>query len=230
MSSIIDGQLALRLGLASKALPQMGLEAFIKHLMNELGEPLSEKKLRSLNPKKLYQSLIGVERDIERGQSNQAYAILTSSEVSKMEAPVLPENTKVMGPKIRVAVSSNNQEQLDGHFGSCLRFLIYEVNGRGYKLVEVRPVCTDDTGLSRTDYLIELIKDCHMLSTLSIGGPAAAKVVRADLLPVKQKAVSAVSEVLEPLVEVIANNPPPWMQKILTEQEGCHECGCGCEA
>ncbi|MEI6894129.1 MAG: NifB/NifX family molybdenum-iron cluster-binding protein [Colwellia sp.] len=229
MNTAITEQVALRLGLAAKAVPQIELKAFVNELISKLGQPITEKKLRSLNPKNLYQTLMKVERDIERGQSNQVYAILTSAEISTMKAPDLPSGSEantlgIDGPKLRVAVSSNNNEQLDGHFGSCLRFLIYEVNGTQWQLVEVRPVITDKTGLSRTDYLVSLIKDCHILSTLSIGGPAAAKVVRADLLPIKKDLPSNIEDVLQPLAEVIHNNPPPWMKKILKEQENKDEC------
>lgn len=224
MSTTITEKVALRIGLAAKAVPQISLKKFINELMNELGQPVTEKKLRSLNPKKLFKLLSTAERDIERGQSNQAYAILTSTEITTMQAPELPESTELAGPKLRVAISSNNNEQLDGHFGSCLRFLIYDVNGLEWQLADVRPVATHDTGLSRTDYLVALIKDCHMLSTLSIGGPAAAKVVRADITPVKKTQPVAAEDILKPLTEVINTTPPPWLAKILEEQETADAC------
>lgn len=224
MSTEITENVALRLGLAAKAIPQLALKQFVIALTNELGQPVTEKKLRSLNPKKLFTLLSAAERDIERGQSNQVYAILTSAEITTMEAPELTDAPSIEGPKLRVAVSSNNDEQLDGHFGSCLRFLIYEVSANQIQLIEVRSVATSEMGLSRTDYLIDLIRDCHILSTLSIGGPAAAKVVRADLLPIKQAKPCASIDVLTPLSQVISNTPPPWMTKILAEQEKACEC------
>lgn len=226
MKPVIDEQLALRLGLAAKAIPQIPLKKFIDHLINELGAPLSGKKLRSLSPKKLHQSLINKERDIERSQSNQVYAVLTNEDITDMSPPEVPAAKKLCGNKLRVAISSNNQEQLDGHFGSCLRFLIYEVNATKFNLVDVRPVVSTESGLMRTDHLIELIKDCHILMTLSIGGPAAAKVVRADIHPVKHAAPCNHEQVLNPLSDVIAGTPPPWIVKIFEKEESHHECSC----
>ena len=219
MSTEITENVALRLGLAAKAVPQLTLKQFVIALTNELGQSITEKKLRSLNPKKLFQLLSSIERDTERGQSNQVYAILTSTEITTMQAPELSVKPSIDGPKLRVAISSNNDEQLDGHFGSCLRFLIYDVNNDGWKLEEVRAVATDESGLLRTDYLVNLIKDCHVLSTLSIGGPAAAKVVRADITPIKKSLPCAANEVLTPLIKVIKTTPPPWLAKILAKQE-----------
>lgn len=226
MKPVIDEQLALRLGLAAKAVPQIPLKKFIEHLINELGEPLSEKKLRSLSPKKLHQSLISQERDIERNQSNQVYAVLTNDTITDMSAPEVPPNKNLFGRKLRVAISSNNKEQLDGHFGSCLRFLIYEVNATTFHLVDVRPVVSTESGLMRTDHLIELIKDCHLLMTLSIGGPAAAKVVRSDIHPVKHTKPCSNDEVLKPLTAVIGGTPPPWIVKIFEKEEAHHGCNC----
>lgn len=224
MSSAITEQVALRLGLASKALPQLSLPKFINSLIEQLGQPLTEKKLRSLTPKKLFQHLVQQDRDVERNQSNQVYAILTNSEIATMQAPSLPDMPILKGPVLQVAVSSNNDEQLDGHFGSCLRFLIYQVNSTAWQLVDIRPVITDNTGLSRTDDLVDMIKDCHMLATLSIGGPAAAKVVRADITPVKKAQAMSTDTLLAPLTQVIANNPPPWLNKILYPKESCYGC------
>ncbi|MGL1959295.1 MAG: dinitrogenase iron-molybdenum cofactor biosynthesis protein [Colwellia sp.] len=219
MTPVLDEQLALRLGLAAKAVPTIALKNFIKQLISQLGEPLSEKKLRSLSPKSLYQSLIQQNRDIDRGQSNQALAILTNKTIASMEAPEVEDKALLTGPKIRVAITSNNDEMIDGHFGSCLRFLIYEVNDKTWQLVEVRPVCCSENGLARTDYLVTLLHDCHVLATLSIGGPAAAKVVRANIHPIKRPLPQPSKEVLSPLQQVISNTPAPWLQKILDEQE-----------
>lgn len=224
MSTEITESVALRLGLAAKAVPQISLKKFIHELINELGQPVTEKKLRSLNPKKLFNILSTADRDIERGQSNQVYAILTSADITTMKAPELPESIEVKGPKLRVAISSNNNEQLDGHFGSCLRFLIYDVNETEWKLVDIRAVATDESGLLRTNYLVDLIRDCHVLSTLSIGGPAAAKVVRADITPIKKLQPTSVDEILKPLTDVIRTTPPPWLAKILEKQETADAC------
>lgn len=223
MNQVLDDKLALRLGLAAKALSKISLKNFIEQLIVQLGEPLSEKKLRSLSPKSLYQSLREQDSDIDRGQSNQALAILTNKTIAAMEAPVVVQNKALAGPKIRVAITSNNDEMIDGHFGSCLRFLIYEVNNTAWQLVDVRPVCCSENGLSRTDYLITLLHDCNVLATLSIGGPAAAKVVRANIHPIKRPMPQPSEELLSPLQQVIAGVPAPWLRKILEEQSSANE-------
>jgi hypothetical protein len=54
-----------------------------------------------------------------------------------------------------------------------------------------------------------------MLFTLSIGGPAAAKVTRANIHPIKKTVETHVDTLLGDLSGVIRSNPPPWIQKLL---------------
>jgi nitrogen fixation protein NifX len=218
MTNLHDN-LALRLGLSAKALPLIGLEKLIQALISELGDPLSEKKLRKLSPKKLYSLLSNINNDVERSQCNHAFAILTNDEVSEMAAPSIEQPNSLTGPKLRIAISSNSDENLDGHFGSCLRMLVYDVTASEFNLVSIRNVDTHEHGLARTDYLTELIEDCHLLGTLSIGGPAAAKVTRADIHPIKQPTPCPTSELLERIQAVLQGTPPKWIQKILEKQE-----------
>lgn len=218
MTQAIQDTLALRLGMAAKAVPQLSLQLFVQNLVKELGDPLNEKKLRSLSPKKFYQFLTEMNSDIERGQSNQALAILTSESVSAMQAPTISETAPLTGPVLKIAVTSNNEELIDGHFGSCLRILIYEANADSFRLTEVREVETQESGMNRTDYLADLIRDCQILATLSIGGPAAAKVTNADVHPIKQASPAPASEFMERICTMLSSTPPPWIKKILENQ------------
>lgn len=63
--------------------------------------------------------------------------------------------------------------------------------------------------------MLDRIRDCHMLFTLSIGGPAAARVTRANIHPIKKLTPMSAEEVLSDLSNVIAVNPPPWIKRIL---------------
>ena len=45
-----------------------------------------------------------------------------------------------MPDSIRVACASNSGDLLNGHFGSCERFLVYQVSQAEYRLIDVRDV------------------------------------------------------------------------------------------
>ena len=54
-----------------------------------------------------------------------------------------------------------------------------------------------------------------MLFVASIGGPAAAKVVKRGIHPIKQPVSGSAREHLEQLRGVIGNAPPPWLAKVM---------------
>ena len=126
-----------------------------------------------------------------------------------------------MPRSVRVACASNNGEMLDGHFGSCARFLIYQVSPAETRLVDVRSGlrtggAEDETPHEdKTADRVDLVRDCELLYVVAIGGPAAAKVVNAGVHPVKFPGGKHVSEVLCPIQQVLGGTPPPWLAKAM---------------
>ena len=128
-----------------------------------------------------------------------------------------------MPHSIRVAVASNGEEMIDGHFASCESFLIYQVSATEIRLIDGCPTESAAEDEDKTAALVRLIGDCHVLFAVSIGGPAAAKVVTAGIHPIKRPQGAAAREVLAGLQTVLAGNPPPWLAKATgaTPEERC---------
>lgn len=223
MTSPVSDAVALRIALAAKALPQTSLSQLLALLVDALGEPLTEKKLRQLSPKQLRELFADAAEQPDRVHLAQVFAIFNSSEVDTMEAPEVSTAAPLAGPKLRVAVTSNNSEQLDGHFGSCLRVLVYEVSAGQSQLVAVRPVTCAESGEKRTEFMLDQIRDCHILATLSIGGPAAAKVTRAYVHPIKQPEPIACADLLQRMQQVVGGTPPPWLKRIMAAEQAQSE-------
>lgn len=117
---------------------------------------------------------------------------------------------------IRVAFCSDSGERLDGHFGSCGQFLIYQVCADEARLIELREAPAPLGPLKGEDNIIRrvtLVSDCHLLYVLSIGGPAAARVVNRGVHPLKQGGL--IREQLNALRQVLAEGPPPWLARII---------------
>lgn len=222
MESVISNEAALRIAMAAKSLPDIDVKSLLGLLIQHLGEPLSEQKLMGMSPKSFRIMVASLDDSVPRKDVTQALAALTNKELDNVDSPEILDLLPLPDPKLRVAVTSNQGELLNGHYGSCLRVLIYDVNAQSHQLVDVRSVDGTLKGEARTDYILSLMRECHILFTLSIGGPAAAKVTRANIHPVKKKAPVAAEEVLSELSQVIGTNPPPWMQKLLgAEQDTC---------
>ena len=62
---------------------------------------------------------------------------------------------------------------------------------------------------------VALIDDCHLLCVLSIGGPAAARVVNAGIHPLKRPQAGDIPVLLRELQQVLGGEPPPWLARII---------------
>ncbi len=215
MDNTISDQAALRVALASKSLPNVDLRSLLGLLIQHLGEPLTETKLVGLSPKAFRLMVSSLGSGPTRREVSSALDVLCNPEVSDASAPKVTADQPISEPKLKVALTSNQGEMVNGHYGSCLRVLIYEVNESEHQLVEVREMPTEKKGEERAIAMLDRVRDCHMLFTLSIGGPAAARVTRANIHPIKKMTPMSAEEVLSDLSNVIATNPPPWIKRIL---------------
>lgn len=220
--SQLPRELALRIALAARVLPGVDVKQLIDILHDKVGRPLDDEKLKAItvtNLKTGIGSHDGEEdgEDITIGLENIKLAVryLWGEEEGDEGLPqVQPYKEGEMPESIRVAVASNSGALLNGHFGSCIRFLIYQLSRDDCRMVDIRSTIEADGADDRNLFRANLIKDCHVLFVQSIGGPAAAKVIRADIYPIK------VPEVIDALAQLktfqrVFDAPPPWMAKAL---------------
>ncbi len=134
------------------------------------------------------------------------------------DASPLPDGLARRIPhSIQIACASNHSERLDGHFGSCARFLIYQVSATEARLIAVRPApAVTQLSVDHSAERVALISDCDLLCVLSIGGPAAARVVNSGVHPFKRPQAEDISALLRELQSVLAGHPPPWLARIMS--------------
>ena len=219
----IDRDTALRVALAARILPGVGLPTLLTVLDDRLGRPLSLDKLTRITVTDLKTglgSLDGEEdgEDISVGLQaiKDAVRILwgDSDGTENLPKPT-PYTEGDMPGSIRVGISSNSGEELDGHFGSCLRYLVYQVSPTETRLVDARETVGADLSDDRNAYRANLVKDCQVLYMVSVGGPAAAKIIRAGVYPMKKIEGGSAAEVLAEFQGMMVSSPPPWLAKIL---------------
>ena len=221
MTASITREAALRLGMAAKELGDVSLPAFVHAVGERLGLPLTEPRLATLTVTDLREILAGnhAEEDCKVGVSpdrlKQAVRLLWGEDSSYSELPpVDPRFEGEMPGSIRVACASNTGEVLDGHFGSCERFLIYQLTPTESRLIAIRPTLEADHAEDRNAARAALIADCDVVFIQSIGGPAAAKVVRASVHPVKVPRSESARAVIARL-QATLHKPPPWLAKVM---------------
>ncbi len=216
-ASPISDEIALRIGLAARELPDTDARRLLQVLDDVIGLPPTSKKLASLTVKELKAAADGEFADVDSGALKAALACLKGE--SGLSADALPDIEEYadgdMPNSVRVACASNKGEMLDGHFGSCRRFLIYQVSETEHRLIDIRSVDPNEEDDDKNSYRASLVGDCQILFVGSIGGPAAAKVVRAGVHPIKKPQASPAREEIESLQRVITKDAPPWLAKVM---------------
>ncbi len=222
MDPPLSHDIALRIGLAARVLPDISPARLIRILANAIGLPPTADKLASLRVKDLKTAAHGDLEDMDPDTLKRALALLKGEGVAATDPPPVlePPGEGMMPGSIRVACASNGGEVLDGHFGSARRFLIYHVSAVGLRLIDARDA-EDSKAEDKTAYRAHLIRDCQILYVASIGGPAAAKVVKADIHPIQDAAGGSARQRLTELQRILADKPPPWLAKFMghTTQE-----------
>jgi nitrogen fixation protein NifX len=219
----ISREAALRIGLAARLLPDTSPRQLLELLIDKLGTPITEEKLSHVTVTQLKTGLASPdgEEDTEHldvvtiPNYKQAVRILWG-EVGDTTLPKPePYTDGEMPGSVRIAIASNTAERMDGHFGSCLRFLVYQVSREKARLIELRSTLGADDAEDRNAFRADLIKDCQVLYVVSIGGPAAAKVIKSGIYPMKLSDEAEASEVLGKFQAMLNGSPPPWLAKVM---------------
>lgn len=220
----LPAHLALRIALAARALKGVDTARLLKALIAAVGEPITEARLAKLRKARFLSRLQEVCKGAEPAvplsdrQVQTALGLLKGRGVQMPEEPLPPVEAYRDGEladSVRIACASDHGERLDGIFGNCARFLIYQISPRGSRLIDIREPGTATEDEDRHARRAALIADCQLLYTLSIGGPAAAKVIRAGIHPVRLGRPVPAREVVEELRRVLATAPPPWLAKAM---------------
>ncbi len=214
----LSRELALRIGLAARALPDTDAKRLLSVLTDCIGLPITEEKIVGINLKTLKTALAGEFLDIDEPLLTHALNILKSGldthpTVQKQQAYVDGD----MPGSVRIACASNDGINVDGHFGSCSQFMVYQVSADEARLIDIRNpdipkgLEVDDKNVFRA----ELIQDCQVLYIASVGGPAAAKIVKLGIHPMKLPGIESIADIIDQLQTVIAGTPPPWLAKVM---------------
>jgi len=214
----LSRELALRIGLAARALPDTDAKRLLSALTDCIGLPITEEKIAGINLKTLKTALAGEFSDIDEPLLTYALSILKSGlnvPEGSWERQAYTDGD--MPGSVRIACASNDGINVDGHFGSCSQFMIYQVSADETRLIDIRS--TDvPSGLEVDDknlFRAELIQDCQVLYVASVGGPAAAKIVKLGIHPMKLPGIETIADIIDQLQTVVAGAPPPWLAKVM---------------
>lgn len=137
------------------------------------------------------------------------------------------DGSPTAGPKLRVALATQDVKSVNAHFGSAKKVAVYEVTPSHNRFVEVIDFesTTGESGEHTTssgDTLqskVKAIAGCNLLFCLAIGASAAQKVVSAKIHPVKLSAAEPIEQVISKVQTMMTGDAPPWLRKVLAANQ-----------
>jgi nitrogen fixation protein NifX len=130
------------------------------------------------------------------------------------------EGSSPMKNAMKVAFATKDMENINAHFGGAKEFVIYSVSKDGFEMNEVLQTDTSKLeGDDKTDFKVKALAGVNIMYCESIGGTAAAKVIRGGINPMKVQEARPIEEVLKELIQMLNANPPPWIKKIISSEK-----------
>jgi nitrogen fixation protein NifX len=124
---------------------------------------------------------------------------------------------------MKVAFTTSDKVHINAHFGSARMIDVYDVTKQGYNFLntlEFDDNLKEDGNEDKLVPKIEALSDCTLVYVLAIGGSAAARLIRKKITPVKaQSDEEEVLAILDKLVKTLNGNPPPWLRKVIQQEE-----------
>jgi nitrogen fixation protein NifX len=128
------------------------------------------------------------------------------------------ENEARLGPKVRVAVASQDGKALNAHFGYARKLMVYDVTLRGHRLVKVFTfVGGSEAEDDKITPKVTALAGCHIVCVLAIGPPAAAAIIRANIHPIRVGEAEPIQAAIARVRTMMTVDPPGWLRRILLQ-------------
>lgn len=216
MTTPLNSETALRIGVASRCLPEITLKELIDILIRATGYPLTSERLQALGFSRFTRAAQGRFDSVSRSRLGRALDYLHDTrKIAIQELPVPAPGTR-MPESIRIAIASEFSDIADSWFSNCRRFLIYQVSRDdacfvGERLVESTPDRPD-----RAADRVRQIEDCHLLYANNIGARSVPLLIKAKIHPVTCRPGALATSLIEDLQNRLREAPPPWLAKHLS--------------
>ena len=222
MNTLLESQVYWRLLALAQQVPDLEQVKLFDWVCSLLSGPLNTAGLDALSLELLKERALPELAQRDASLWPQLLATLHGELPAHLDPRPLPPGEGA--GQLRVAFASTDGVLVNGHFGSCPLFFIYQVSDQGARLVDIRRYSawkqeTGTSGSEGNEARAELLQGCHLLFCEAIGGPAAARVIRHGIHPVKIKRDPKIQTQLEDLTQLLQGQLPPWLAKALGRKD-----------
>lgn len=118
-------------------------------------------------------------------------------------------------PQLLTAFCSLDGQAINGHFGQCRLFFIYGFDDQGSWLHDLRRYPSAPQQKEANEVRAALLHDCHLMFCEAVGGPAAARLIRHNIHPMKVMPGHTIAAQCQDIRTLLAGRLPPWLAKRL---------------
>jgi len=130
-----------------------------------------------------------------------------------MGSTIKVNSSNPLSGSITVAFATNDNENIDAHFGSAKQFNVFEINKDTNALSKIIKIEEKDV-----DRTIALLKDIDIVYFVNVGVTAAAKIINKGIFPIKYKEIISIEEEINKLTEMLNGTPAPFIKKIIEKK------------
>ncbi|WP_049162406.1 NifB/NifX family molybdenum-iron cluster-binding protein, partial [Klebsiella variicola] len=102
-------------------------------------------------------------------------------------------------------------------------FFIYAFDDQGGWLADLRRYASSSAASDASEMRARLLEDCHLLFCQEIGGPAAARLIRHQIHPMKAPPGTTIQAQCDAVSAMLAGRLPPWLAKRLNRDNPLEE-------
>jgi nitrogen fixation protein NifX len=130
-----------------------------------------------------------------------------------MESTIKGNSNNEMSGSIRVAFATNDNENIDAHFGSAKQFNVYNISKDKYELSTIITIEEKDV-----DQTISLLEGVDIVYFVNVGVTAAAKIINKGIFPIKYKEIISIEDEIKKLTDMLNGTPAPFIKKIIEKK------------
>ncbi len=206
-----DDRLFWRLFALMHCLPELSSPQLLRWIAQEDEASLDLAYLSSLDQQQLMARFPGDRAVMTRGRWQRVMACLRGELPAHLAVISSPRREA----QLLAAFASQDGIAINGHFGQCRLFFIYAFDGNGSWLHGLRRYPSEPGERESNEVRAQLLAGCHLLFCEAIGGPAAARIIRHNIHPMKVPPGTTIQSQCDALQALMADRLPPWLAKRL---------------
>lgn len=134
----------------------------------------------------------------------------------------LIESAKSVTHQVQIAFASSDRCHVNQHFGAAEAFVIFSLNEKEYRMVEIAEFSGSDTlkdhQEGKLEAKIQLLQGCAAVYCNAVGASAIRQLLATGIQPLKVEQGELIEDLLKQLCDSWSSSAPVWLTRALRQQ------------